>query len=991
SSSMKFTGWFFLIWALILGQHSFGQSGPEVSQQLLPYLQAESDSMIAVVVVLREQVNVIELQKELENKPANWQERAARIVSALQEIAASSQPEILERLSDLPTQRIRRLWSPNAIALQTNSSGLQELSTWAELAYLLPDSKVALETYRDEPDLPLDPAEIAGIQLGLKKINAPALWNLGYTGYGRTALVIDSGVDGEHPALADRYRGNMDSPAEGWFDLNGGTIYPNYCNDHGTHVLGTIVGLDPNDDDTVGVAWGARWMGAPAICDGVSSDNLAAFQWALDPDGDPSTYDLPDVINNSWRAIDVPDECTDALYLPALEALEMAGIAVVFSAGNSGPDSASITAPKNINQSLTNTFTVAALNGNAPILNILGFSSRGPSVCAAEDTSSLAIKPEVAAPGFQIRSTETNGTYGIKSGTSMAAPHASGAILLLKEAFPQLSGTQLKEALYYTCLDLGDPGEDNEYGMGMIDVFAAFQWLQDQGNVPVEVSDEYDGGILGVEGLPTLTCPAAFSPLVIVENRGQQPLTSFRLSWEINDGSSEFVEISNQLLLPDSQLSVSLPLLTLPPGSYEFRLSLSDLNAGEADYFFLDNAWTAQFELLDAQLSGETELAICDSSDALLAVDASIPGEVYWFDDPNGNQPIGTGQSWWLPAPVATGTYYGALFPERKMGMEVNAPFPTSTTNDFSDYLRFDVQKPCTLQAVTVQSFTDGYRTITLSDEEGQLMLSQAVFLNLGEHRIVLDWELPPGRQWRLGLADAGQLQQHDQGARYPYIVPGVLQITGSSAGMDAYPYFYDWEISYESPCDRIAVTVSMSPGAMEADFSFQADTTPGLIYFTDQSIGATEWWWDFGDGHTSTEANPSHSYVEAGTYEVFLRVNGMDDCSEAIQQSVFVAAGAPTAILEPEPIQLLRIYPNPSPGLFQLTWQQVPPVEVSFQLFDLQGAELSLISRLIGGPNSYQLDLQDLAVGMYLLQVATPSVRNSSPTLQTYRLVRVP
>ena len=46
----------------------------------------------------------------------------------------------------------------------------------------------------------------------------------------------------------------------------------------------------------------------------------------------------------------------------------------------------------------------------------------------------------------------------------MAAPHVSGAILLLKEAFPYLSGEDLLWALYLTAVDLGAPGEDNTYG-----------------------------------------------------------------------------------------------------------------------------------------------------------------------------------------------------------------------------------------------------------------------------------------------------------------------------------------------------------------------------------------------------------------------------------------------------------------------------------------------------------------------------------------------
>ena len=233
-----------------------------------------------------------------------------------------------------------------------------------------------------------------------------------------------------------------------------------------------MIGLDRNTNDTIGVAFNANWIGSPILCGIGTEDNVAAFQWALDPDGNPNTIDdMPDVINNSWHDSSLDTTDCVSIYVPILDALEAAGIAVVFSAGNEGPDAETITQPHNINTNLVNTFTVAALDGNTPSLTVADFSSRGPSHCGG--TGSLLIKPEVAAPGVSVRSSILNGEYGTKSGTSMAAPHVAGAILLLKEAFPTLTGSELKLALYYTCTDLGDPGEDNTYGMGIIDVFEA--------------------------------------------------------------------------------------------------------------------------------------------------------------------------------------------------------------------------------------------------------------------------------------------------------------------------------------------------------------------------------------------------------------------------------------------------------------------------------------------------------------------------------------
>ena len=60
----------------------------------------------------------------------------------------------------------------------------------------------------------------------------------------------------------------------------------------------------------------------------------------------------------------------------------------------------------------------------------------------------------------------------------------------------------------------------------------------------------------------------------------------------------------------------------------------------------------------------------------------------------------------------------------------------------------------------------------------------------------------------------------------------------------------------------------------------FTAQPTEGAapltVQFTDQSVGATSWEWDFGDGETSTEQNPSHTYSEAGIYDVSLTIYGI-------------------------------------------------------------------------------------------------------------------
>jgi hypothetical protein len=85
----------------------------------------------------------------------------------------------------------------------------------------------------------------------------------------------------------------------------------------------------------------------------------------------------------------------------------------------------------------------------------------------------VSIKPEVTAPGTQIFSTTPGNNYASFTGTSMACPHVSGAVAILRQANPDLTVDYVKEVLMETARDQGAAGEDNTYGWGVIDVSAA--------------------------------------------------------------------------------------------------------------------------------------------------------------------------------------------------------------------------------------------------------------------------------------------------------------------------------------------------------------------------------------------------------------------------------------------------------------------------------------------------------------------------------------
>jgi hypothetical protein len=162
----------------------------------------------------------------------------------------------------------------------------------------------------------------------------------------------------------------------------------------------------------------------------------------------------------------------DQTFWSFIDADEAAGIVVLFSAGNEGASGAeTLRRPADRATTVYNCLAVAAVDANNSAWPIADFSSRGPSHCTPDGAA--AIKPDIAAPGVNVRSSLPGGSYGTLSGTSMASPHVNGVVALMRQACPELTVEQVKQILYDTAYDLGPAGEDNSYGWGMIDAYAA--------------------------------------------------------------------------------------------------------------------------------------------------------------------------------------------------------------------------------------------------------------------------------------------------------------------------------------------------------------------------------------------------------------------------------------------------------------------------------------------------------------------------------------
>lgn len=443
-----------------------GISLPATGATLDPRLQSliaspAPDGEIPVIVTFRGGVEPMALRDEAG-------QRQPRLASLLKERAASSQKAARDFLHSRNIRDIKDLNIINGLAFTASVDTLRELSARADVVAMSYDEVI----YPPE----IVPALTAGsAESNISLIKAPELWSLGYAGQGIVVATMDTGVDATHPDLASRWRGGNNS----WFDPNGEHSTPADVDGHGTSTMGVILGGNA-DGSYIGVAPEARWIAVKIFNDaGAASTSaiLDGFDWLLDPDYDPATDDAPHVVNNSW-GFEAPNICDESVTFlrQTVALLKAAGIAVLFPAGNLVSDSLSEEAPFYSSvapASYPESFAVGSVGTMTSETTISNFSLRGPSACDG------TIYPELVAPGFHVKTTGLTAAapYYYVTGTSIAVPHAAGAMALLLSAFPDTRIDELEAALKSSATDLGPVGADNSYGYGLLNVRSAYALL----------------------------------------------------------------------------------------------------------------------------------------------------------------------------------------------------------------------------------------------------------------------------------------------------------------------------------------------------------------------------------------------------------------------------------------------------------------------------------------------------------------------------------
>jgi subtilisin family serine protease len=329
------------------------------------------------------------------------------------------------------------LWINDAIALRARPDLIARLRRRADVRAVEPDRTLRIESSAHA-------ATSAAPGVNVAATGAPVIWAQGHTGRGALVAVLDTGLVAGFPQL---------STASGsWFDPydEHSTPFEEDARGHGTEVAEVIVSMAPD----------VRIIAARVFSDGGRSTTSAvhrAFEWVLDPDGDPRTDDRPSVVNGSWDD-GGPGHC-ETEFDADLAALRAAGIVPVFAAGNAGPAAGSGASPA----SAPGAVAVGSVSSEDVVSP---FSGRGPSLCTN------AVFPTIAAYGEEIAIAGPAGST-VVSGTSFAAPQVTGAIALLSAMFPGATPDALIDAIVRGARDVGTPGADADTGAGILDVARA--------------------------------------------------------------------------------------------------------------------------------------------------------------------------------------------------------------------------------------------------------------------------------------------------------------------------------------------------------------------------------------------------------------------------------------------------------------------------------------------------------------------------------------
>ena len=354
---------------------------------------------------------------------------------------------------------------------------------------------------------------------------------------------------------------------------------------------------------------------------------------------------------------------------------------------------------------------------------------------------------------------------------------------------------------------------------------------------------------------------------------------------------------------------------------------------------------------------------ICENDSALLAVNGT--GTYSWFDK-NGAL-LDTGITYQTAAMSVSDTFFVSekLGGQISFGGPVDGSFASGSYHNFTGITNFEAFQEFTLVSVWVDAGSAGQRTINVwtgSNGNGTQVDQVTVNMVQGPQRVTLNLKVPAPGLYSIGGSGLN-LFRNNTGPSYPYVIPGVLSMNSSSATTNPtgfYYYLYDWEVkTAECNTDKTPVAVTVT----NPDFSYVQDSLIKEVTFTDLSAGASSWLWDFGDGNTSTQQNPSNIYPGVGLFVVSLTING--NCTLVDTINILPSTGLETLV----PGLELSLIPNPAADRVSLTLSEIYPQDLEVSLSTIEGKMISART-LKAGTTQLSWDVSDLPPAIYLVKV---------------------
>ena len=481
-----------LIIALFLGNYCFAQNSV-IEPELQEFINQSSDEMISVNIIFKAQID----ENELNDRASNFENKKARrefVINELKYFSEKSQQEVLSIMqSEQRNGKVTNIvshWLSNSITCTTTKDVIYLLSERDDILIIghNADKEAILSGQQSAVSDQQSVKAETEIEEHVSQVNAPQVWNQGYTGEGVLVAILDTGVNYEHPDLADHlWDGGAQYPNHGYNSYDGSNNTMDNRG-HGTHCAGIICG-DGTGDKQTGIAPDATLMCVKALNDTGNTNAsaiCAGMEFAVEHGAEVLSMSLG-IANSS-----VADR--EMLRQTCVNTLQ-AGVVASVAAGNEGDSQNSNPIPNNVRVpgscpapwihpdqqenagELSCVVSVGAVNKND---NVATVSSRGPVTWQETSFGDYPynpgiglIRPDVCAPGVDVVSLNySDNGYTKKTGTSQAAPNVAGIICLMLSKKPEMTPAEISMVLETSAFKLED-NKNNNSGSGRVDALAA--------------------------------------------------------------------------------------------------------------------------------------------------------------------------------------------------------------------------------------------------------------------------------------------------------------------------------------------------------------------------------------------------------------------------------------------------------------------------------------------------------------------------------------